>query len=491
METKLIDSSIPGLDRLAARAREELALTAHPRLDWVPATEGPDGQPALDVLIVGAGQGGCALAFQLKRDRVQRVMTVDQAPAGGEGVWNTFARMPTLRSPKDYTGPDLDIPSLTYQAWHQAKYGNDAWEALDLIRTADWAEYLLWVRKVTEVDVHNDTRVVAIVPPRSDGTAGGTPLFEVKLETHGNTRSVFTRRVVLASGQDGAGRWWTPAFVSRLPEDRWAHAADEIDFQALAGKRVAILGAGASAADNASVALESGASEVRMYVRRPVLQRIQPYRWITFRGFLRHLHELDDAWRWRFMQRVLAMRESIPQATYDRMRCHENFHLHTDCAWEAVRVDEGSGELVIGTRQGEFRADYIIAGTGVDIDFAAKPELRNFASCIRTWADAYEPPPAERDERLARYPYLDDHGAYMEKVPGEAPYLSSVFDFTIAATMSFGPSGASINAMTTAVPRLSRGITRSLFREDVDYHWDDFLAYDTPVFVPYGEDEGK
>ncbi|MFX5660775.1 hypothetical protein ABTE05_20630, partial [Acinetobacter baumannii] len=50
--------------------------------------------------------------------------------------------------------------------------------------------------------------------------------------------------------------------------------------------------------------------------------------------------------------------------------------------------------------------------------------------------------------------------------------------FTIASTMSFGPSGSSINAMTTAIPRLVDGVTRGLFAGDVEAHWQAFLAYD-------------
>ena len=42
--------------------------------------------------------------------------------------------MPTLRSPKDFTGPDLDVPSLTYQSWHEAKFGRADWEGLGQIR---------------------------------------------------------------------------------------------------------------------------------------------------------------------------------------------------------------------------------------------------------------------------------------------------------------------------------------------------------------------
>ncbi len=42
--------------------------------------------------------------------------------------------------------------------------------------------------------------------------------------------------------------------------------------------------------------------------------------------------------------------------------------------------------------------------------------------------------------------------------------------FNIASTMSFGPSGSSINAMTTAVPKLVAGLTRGLFKGDLERH---------------------
>ena len=42
---------------------------------------------------------------------------MDDAPRRQEGRWLTYVRMHSLRSSKDYTGPDLDLPSLGYQAW--------------------------------------------------------------------------------------------------------------------------------------------------------------------------------------------------------------------------------------------------------------------------------------------------------------------------------------------------------------------------------------
>src|SRR4029453_4946089 len=95
---------------LEARVRREIEMTAHPRTEWM-APRLYQGRPALDVLIVGAGQSGLCIAFALMRDRVPNILLIDRAPAGREGIWVTFARMPTLGSPKDQPGPDLGLPS--------------------------------------------------------------------------------------------------------------------------------------------------------------------------------------------------------------------------------------------------------------------------------------------------------------------------------------------------------------------------------------------
>jgi cation diffusion facilitator CzcD-associated flavoprotein CzcO len=269
-----------------------------------------------------------------------------------------------------------------------------------------------------------------------------------------------------------------PDFVAGLPRHLRAHAADDIDFAALRGKVVGVLGAGASALDNAAVALEHGAARVHVFCRRAAVQVVQPYRWLTFAGFLRHLSDLDDAWRWRFMSRILGLREGFPQDTYDRCAAHANFHLHTGTAWLSARPAASAVE--VETSRGPFVADFLICGTGIDIDFTLRPELSCFAHNIATWSDRYTPPPAERDERLARYPYLAPDYAFTEKVAGRTPWIGDIHLFAIGSTMSFGPSGSSINAMTTAVAKLVSGVTRGLFEADVERHWQSLLAYDVP-----------
>ena len=430
-----------------------------------------DGRPALDVLVVGAGQSGIATAFGLMRSQVTNIQVVDKSEEGQEGPWLTYARMPTLRSPKDYTGPDLDIPSLTYQSWHEARFGAEDWRNLDLISRELWAEYLLWFRRVVAVPARNGCEVVEIAP-----AAGG--LLAAHVQNAAGVEILYARKIVLATGQEGMGDWTIPEPLRHLPSSLCVHTAQPIDFVALHGKQVAVIGAGASAFDNAAAALEAGAAEVHLFCRRADIQVIQPYRWLTFRGFLRHFCDLDDAWRWRFMRAILQMREGFPQATYDRCACHANFHLHDGAPIEAAR-ETGRG-VELQTPRGVFTADFAICGTGIDMNFAGRRELRNCAANIATWADRYQPPADEKSPRLSRFPYLADDYALIERVGGKTPWIADIHVFAIASTMSFGPSGSSINAMTTAVPKLVHGLTRALFCADIERHWASFKAYDVP-----------
>lgn len=456
---------------LAARVRDDLNRIAHPRMPWLEPHVGPDGKPALDVLIIGGGQSGVAIASALMRAMVTNILVVDRAPQGQEGPWLTYARMHTLRSPKDYTGPDLDLPSLGYQSWHEARYGAAHWQALELIARQDWAAYLGWVRDTVRIPVQNDTAVLDI-------DAAADRLLAVTL---GDGSVRFVRKVVLATGQDGAGLWWMPNLVASLPTRFRAHAADPIDFDALRGRRVAVLGAGASAFDNAAMALEAGAAEVVLFCRRLEPQVVQPFRWLTFTGFLRHVAELDDAWRWRFMSRIVGLREGFPQPTYDRCMRHASFHLRTGAPWLAARPC-GDG-VQIDTPIGRFVADFLICGTGVEVDFALRPELSRIAGDIARWSDRFDPPPEERDDRLGRFPYLAADFSLVPREPGRSDWMADIHMFNIASTMSFGPSGSSINAMTTAVPKLVAGLTRGLFKADLARHWRTLDAYDVPQTV--------
>ena len=132
-----------------------------------------------------------------------------------------------------------------------------------------------------------------------------------------------------------------PDYLAALPDAVRAQAADPIDFAALAGKTVAVLGIGASAGDNAIASLNAGAAAVHMFCRRDSHRRQQVYRWVMSAGFLRHLTDLDDEWRWRFVSYILETRMAMPTETWRRLEAMPGFQLHTSANWLGARMAGG------------------------------------------------------------------------------------------------------------------------------------------------------
>jgi cation diffusion facilitator CzcD-associated flavoprotein CzcO len=463
-----------GLDRLAARVRRDLETLAYPRRDWLTARRTSTGDAILDVVIVGAGQGGLATAFALMRERVTNLLVVDQNPLDRAGPWLTFARMRTLRTPKHVTGPDLGIPSLTPEAFYEAQHGEGSWRALGLIPKETWAAYLAWYRRTLEIPVRAQTRVGAL---RWNGAERAWEVPCGPAAGAGVATTLYARRVVLATGIEGSGDWVVPAMIGdRLPRSLYAHTRWDIDFAALSGKRVAVLGAGASAFDNAATALEQGAREVRLCFRRPTLVNVNAYRWAETVGFLKHAGDLPDADKWRFIRQILRMGQLPPVDTLERARRHAGFHLHGGCVWQSVEPD-GEGVRVHCAGGDTHEADFVIVGTGFVTDLRRRPELAEIEPHIARWSDRYQPPEGQRHDDLARHPYLGPSFEHTERLPGEAPYLRHLYNYTFGGLASLGFGGASISGMKYSIPRLVAGITGSLFVEDRDAHFQSLCNY--------------
>jgi cation diffusion facilitator CzcD-associated flavoprotein CzcO len=466
---------LDALDALLARAREEHAILDFPERPWVLPHHSEDGQRILNVLVVGAGQSGISILATLARDHVDGILAIDAAARDQEGPWREVARMNVLRTPKQLTGPDAGIPSLSFARWYKTRYGELAWENLDQIPRLEWSRYLSFVRDAYNLPIRNGVRLDRIVPQGKYLAAQVTNQF--------GQETLLARKIVLATGIDGGGGWYVPEHVTALPRAMWAHTSEPIPFVALKGKRVAVLGAGASAMDNAAEALEAGAAAVEQFCRRPLLQPIQPLAWTGFAGFMRHIGDMDDAWRWRFMAYVLGLREPFTKDAWGRVSRFSNYKLRVGETCKPL-VMEGN-HIMVRTRTGDQAFDFLICGTGIEIDHRLRPELQYFANDIARWQDRYTPPPEEADERLANFPYLSRTFAFCERTTGSAPQLANIHCFNFAATMSFGPSGAAIRPLRYAVPSLTQALTRDLFRDDIAFYWDDLRAFNGTEFGGY------
>jgi FAD-dependent urate hydroxylase len=91
-----------------------------------------------------------------------------------------------------------------------------------------------------------------------------------------------------------------PTAFAGLPKHLAAHTGDPIDFSCRARKTVAVLGAGASALDAAGAALEAGAREVHLFLRRPelIIQGTKAFPTQNL-GARENFHRRGDAARWR------------------------------------------------------------------------------------------------------------------------------------------------------------------------------------------------
>ena len=119
----------------------------------------------------------------------------------------------------------------------------------------------------------------------------------------------------------------------------------------------------------------------------------------------------------------------------------------------------------------------MISCVGHDQDIEKRRELACFSHNILLWKQQYKPPNKLSGTRLARYPYLGKTFGFLEKEPSQTSYLTSIHDFTFGPTMSFGPSGCAISTLRLTVPMLVAGITRRLFIEDKDTHWNSLLNH--------------
>lgn len=454
-----------GLQALEERLRDDFITLGWPAKAWIPALT-RQGQRVHDVLIIGAGQAGLALHVALGQVGIRPVL-LDRAPLDMEGPWATTARMETLRSPKELTGPAMGIPSLSFRAWFIAQFGTAAWTALDKIPRLQWMDYLRWYRRITGADVRNGHEVVA-VRPQADG------IVEIDVHAEGVTTTWATRRLILATGRDGLGGAQLPAFVQGIDKKYWAHSSDAMDYTQLAGQHVGVVGAGASAMDSAATALENGAASVDLLVRRTDLPRINKSKGSGTPGLTHGQYLLSDDWKWRIRHYINAQQVPPPQGSTLRVSRHANAHFNLGCAVE--RVEPVGDKLHVHTTQGVFVLDFLIVSTGFAIDWRLRPEFADIAPHVRLWGQRFTPEAGQDDAELSASP---DLGPLFE-FQGDLPGLQHIHCFCYPAALSHGTVSGDIPAISDGARKLAQGLAALFYQADIAQHFAQLQRYAEP-----------
>lgn len=438
--------------------------------NWVPDRAGVDH----NVAIIGGGQSGSALGFALRRAGIGKVSIIEAAAEEGQaGIWLTAARMNMLRTPKSLVGPEVGLPALGFQAWFEARYGREAYTAIERIQRTDWSAYLCWYRAFLEIQVRYGTKLIRI-EPRDE-------CFALHLDVGGSTRVETARKIILATGFHGSGGNYIPSLLkANLSAQLYAHTEQAIDFTALRGKKVAVIGAAASAFDGAGVALENGAAEVHLFARRAEIASLPVLRAGLYQGAYDNYHGLADALRWQLAVRFRAAGSTPTVDAIERAVNFPNFHLHLAAPWDDAR--EENGRVVGRVKATDFCCDFVIAATGYFADPNARPELAGIASGIMLWRDRLAE--AGSDEYLGAHPYLGAGHEYLPRDPAGAGYLRDIHVQNPSGFVSFGLPIGDVPSMRRDIPTIVARISRDLFLADAAVHKTRMLGDVVPDFPP-------
>lgn len=464
-----------GLERLEDRLKQDLSYLELPAKPWV-RPRYIDDELLLDVAIIGGGMAGLTAAAALKNVGITACI-FDKAVKGLEGPWATTARMETLRSPKQLTGPALGIASLTFRAWFEAQFGCQAWDELDKIPRLQWMEYLRWYRQVMAIDVRNEHAVL-------DVRLDPDNYLELTIKTVKEEKQVRARRLILATGRDGLGGPAIPKFVDSLPADKWAHSSDALDYHQLKDKIVGVVGAGASAMDSAATALEAGASRVDLLIRRETIPTINKGKGAGNPGIVHGFSGLADSWKWRIRHYINTQQVPPPRNSTLRVSRHNNAYFHVGCAVDKVEfepnTETSTSLLKVHSSKGIFNVDFLLLATGFKIDWHLRPEYAQFAPYVKTWASRFTPPSAEEDAELSACPDLGPHFEF--KATAESPLvgIENIYCFSYPAVASHGTVSGDIPAISDGAQLLAKGIAGSLYQEDIAYYYQQLEAFEEP-----------
>lgn len=458
-----------GLALLEAQIQKDLEKINVPPNPWVKhSTE--SFSDVLDVAIIGGGMAGLTASFALVKEGITNIKVFDENPEGLEGPWIKCARMTVLRSGKNFMGPALGLPSLTFWSWYEAQFGKKAWEDLEVCPTRMWQDYLFWYRKVLNLPVENNMTLLKVHPLKN--------FFELRFS---HKRIAYARKVILATGRDGSGGNNIPHFLENVEKRFYAHTGEIIDPEFFHNKCIIVIGGGASAFDAAAVAIENGAERVDMLVRRPAISEINKFGQFAYPGLENGFYFLPDEMHCLFFAEAAKEGAVDPSiSAVERIKNFKNLYIHYDAEVQTIICN--GNKVSLQTNGRTFQADFIILGTGYGVDLSKRRELDRVSPFIQLWEKRVPKVLLEQMPMLGRFPYLGASFEFMESKPGIAPYLKDLYCFNYGAWLSHAQLSGDIPGISVGASRLAKGIATDFFLNESWLYLEEIKNWQTPDF---------
>jgi cation diffusion facilitator CzcD-associated flavoprotein CzcO len=206
----------------------------------------------------------------------------------------------------------------------------------------------------------------------------------------GTGEQVLAQHVVIATGIDAFRH--VPQAVADLPSEFHSHTGDHHDYSQFKGRKVCVIGGGASATD-AAAALDAAGAEIHLVTRNRLLwisRRTE--RPLFERWFMRDYLGAGRLGQGHLYSDAPHLFRHLPQATRRRIACSylgprggwpvrdcvERMPTTVGFALDSVEIDDTQVVLHLLAKDGrteEIKADHIIAGTGYRINLRRLPFL--------------------------------------------------------------------------------------------------------------------